>query len=209
MVRTSDTLLPSRMRRTLRYNTGLTLSAPVTGAITNYQFRLNSCFDPDLTSTGHQPMGYDQLCAMYNQWCVTRSRITVHAVMNSDPSYISGTSGFIGLFAVPNDSSVPTTVDQALENHVPVMQVMSGYQNRVTVQENFDHNIMFGLNLTQYLADDTFYGQISANPAKPIICNLFYGGIGAGASSLSSTLRADVVIEFDVTFKQAFVLASS
>jgi hypothetical protein len=41
-----------------------------TGVLAKYQFRLNSCFDPDFTGTGHQPMGFDQWAAYYNHYVV-------------------------------------------------------------------------------------------------------------------------------------------
>jgi hypothetical protein len=204
----SAPLMPSKMRRILRYNTQLTLTAPSTSTITNYQFRLNSLYDPDLTSTGHQPMGYDQLTALYNQWVVTRCRVIVNAIMLTDPAYVSGSAGMLAMYGVANDSSVPTTPSQLIENHQPSYSTVSGFQNYCRLVRTFDLPRMFGLSQTQYTADDTFYGQISANPSKNAYLNLAYFTLGI-PNSLSATFRVDVTIEFEAYFKQAFTLTSS
>jgi hypothetical protein len=206
--RLSAPLMPSKMRRILRYNSQLTLTAPGTSTITNYQFRLNSLYDPDLTSTGHQPMGYDQLTALYNQWVVTRCRVIVNAIMLSDPAYVSGSAGMLAMYGVANDSSVPTTPSQLIENHQPSYSTVSGYQNHCRLARVFDLPRMFGLTQTQYTADDTFYGQISANPSKNAYLNLAYFTLGL-PNALSATFRVDVTIEFEAYFKQAFTLTSS
>jgi len=112
------------------------------------------------------------------------------------------------MFAVPNDSTALTGIDQAIENHIPVTRLLSPYQNTCSLVESFDHNVMFGMNLTQFLADDTFYGQVTQNPGKPVILNVFFGNAG-GAITNTSAARFEIVIELDVTFKQAFVLATS
>lgn len=40
-----------------------------------YQFAGNSLYDPDISGTGHQPLGFDQWSAFYNKYCVTGSKI--------------------------------------------------------------------------------------------------------------------------------------
>lgn len=42
---------------------------------TTYTYRMNDIFDPDFTGAGHQPMGYDQLAAVYNRFQVLSSSI--------------------------------------------------------------------------------------------------------------------------------------
>jgi len=67
-------LFPPRVRKTLRYHT----TAPLTmtsGALANYVFRANDLFDPDFTSTGHQPMGFDQMMVFYNHFAVDTCKI--------------------------------------------------------------------------------------------------------------------------------------
>jgi len=46
-----------------------------------YAWRMNSLFDPNVTGSGNQPYGYDQLCAaagLFNQYLVYASKITCY-----------------------------------------------------------------------------------------------------------------------------------
>lgn len=65
---------PDTLVTTLRYVDQRGFDAGA-AADTSYTYRLNDIFDPDFTGTGHQPMGYDQLAAVYNRYQVLSSDI--------------------------------------------------------------------------------------------------------------------------------------
>jgi len=49
-----------------------------TADVPNYHaFSCNSMFDPDNTGVGHQPMGFDEMAAIYGHYSVVGSKITV------------------------------------------------------------------------------------------------------------------------------------
>lgn len=56
---------------------------PNGAASVEYVFRANSVFDPDRTSTGHQPLGFDQWFPFYRKYCVIGSKISVRAVSSN------------------------------------------------------------------------------------------------------------------------------
>jgi len=61
---------PDRLTTFLEYVDTINLAGGVPSP--NPQvFSLNSVYDPDQTNTGHQPLGYDQLVAIYNKYLVT------------------------------------------------------------------------------------------------------------------------------------------
>ena len=79
----------------LRYvdNFNLTGAAGVVGANV---FRFNSCFDPDLSGVGHQPMYFDQFCGAtgtgpYGRYRVTSAKATV-SFMQTNPPAIAATN---------------------------------------------------------------------------------------------------------------------
>jgi len=77
MANRSMPLFGQRTRRNLNYvqnQTSITSGAGVAGA---YVFSANGCFDPDVTGTGGQPMGFDQMMIFYNHYTVVRSSIQV------------------------------------------------------------------------------------------------------------------------------------
>jgi len=70
-------MLPQNLKTTLRYRAMVNID-PGAGALSYYVFRANGLYDPDYTGVGHQPLGYDQLGALYSHYVVLRSRITAH-----------------------------------------------------------------------------------------------------------------------------------
>lgn len=74
---------PNTIVRKLTYEASLQIqaggsSAGLTGSEQN--FSLNGLYDPDVTNTGHQPYGFDQLCASggpYTRYKVFRCRVTI------------------------------------------------------------------------------------------------------------------------------------
>ncbi len=72
---------PPRLVRQMRWCNSLGLVSATTTAQmgTENVFRLNSCFDPDLTGGTHQPYGFDQMAALYAKYVVHRVRIRIIA----------------------------------------------------------------------------------------------------------------------------------
>lgn len=70
----------------LPYYDYITLVNDVTEDTTysEYQFRLTSLYDPDLTGTGHQPRGYDQLSTIYTGYLVLGVKYDIELVYNTD-----------------------------------------------------------------------------------------------------------------------------
>ena len=94
-IRRPDFGFPDRMVTKLRYvdNFNLTGAAGVVGANV---FRFNSCFDPDLSGVGHQPMYFDQFCGAtgtgpYGRYRVTSAKATV-SFMQTNPPAIAATN---------------------------------------------------------------------------------------------------------------------
>lgn len=52
-------------------------AASLNDVMTSYRFRANGMYDPDASGTGHQPLGFDELSAVYNHYEVLGSKIVV------------------------------------------------------------------------------------------------------------------------------------
>ena len=62
----------------LCYHEIITLDAPAAGGAVEFNFACNDAGDPNHTGTGHQPMGFDQLCpGKYDHFTVIGSTCTV------------------------------------------------------------------------------------------------------------------------------------
>jgi hypothetical protein len=66
---------PAYYRCKLTYATFLNLDPTISTTGTTWYFSANSLFDPDVSGTGHQPLGFDQLAAVYNKYRVLKSHI--------------------------------------------------------------------------------------------------------------------------------------
>jgi len=82
--RISNPLAFNKFRTKLTYYDTVALD-PASNALTSlngaiWQFRANSCFDPDYTGIGHQPMYFDNLAAVYQRYRVIGCKITVTVV---------------------------------------------------------------------------------------------------------------------------------
>lgn len=65
-----------------RYASYCTIN-PGIGVSSSHVLSANSMFDPDVTSSGHQPLGFDNFGLMYDHFCVLGSKISVTAVNTS------------------------------------------------------------------------------------------------------------------------------
>jgi len=67
--------LPKRLCLTHKYceTKNLTIAA---STVANYVIQANGMFDPDITSTGHQPMYFDQIKNLYQEYTVIGAKIT-------------------------------------------------------------------------------------------------------------------------------------
>jgi hypothetical protein len=71
--------MPATFMATLRY-CEYAAPNPGAGAFSRTVYTCNNAYDPNYTGVGHQPLGFDQLAAMYSHYTVMHSVIT--ATMN-------------------------------------------------------------------------------------------------------------------------------
>jgi len=101
---------PKRLVTKLRYAAGEGLfMSSVTGSVAKYVFSCNSIFDPDRTSTGHQPLYHDTYQAIYDHYAVIESKITYRFVNNNASSYFN--AGCV----IEDDSGGSSVADTIIE----------------------------------------------------------------------------------------------
>lgn len=67
-----------------KYNTQIQQNPDALGVPVSWYFSMNSMFDPDRTGVGHQPMGFDQVAAFYENYRVVgcKIKVTPHIAVN-------------------------------------------------------------------------------------------------------------------------------
>lgn len=192
-------LFPARFRGSLRYADTITLSS-TSGAVATYVFSTNGLYDPDISGTGHQPAGFDQMMLSYEHYTVLRARMT--ATFHNNTASVQPTAA-LGL----NASSTPiTTVTQIVEDGLVTTVRMNGngvYGCVQTIQRSIDVGKFGGV--PRILDDPNYRGSVAGNPAEQS-----YFMLQLWNTELSTSSSAvDIQIEFDAVFTEPRKLSSS
>lgn len=190
-----------RHKARLRYADVVTIGTFGVTAV-GWVFSANGLYDPDITGTGHQPLGFDQLMTFFNHYTVTQSWINV-TFLNSatnTPCMVAlsvqrassplssyqrvlecGDAVFGNCGAITGSGGPPGTV---LRHHVKVANFQS---------------------IPNVLNDDTLRGTAAANPATQMYFVLYVTGLTTSDQSIS----AQVVIDFEAVFTEPLQPAQS
>jgi len=192
-------------RRKLMYHEEELAFTSTSGVPSGYVFSANGLFDPNITGTGHQPVGFDQLMQYYEQYTVVASKATVD-LLNSNTTAISRCV----LYLSP-DAAILTDPNRVIENGLCVTKV--AYPNvtwNSVAQLNLDCNIAeyFGRTntLRELLNDTSLFGTAAANPIEQV-----YYVMSAWDPFGTNTLGyfANITIEYDVVFWEPRKLVES
>jgi hypothetical protein len=182
-----------RTRRTIQYFADVAIAG--TGTPGTQVFSANGCFDPDITGTGGQPMGFDQMMLFYNHYTVMRSRI--RAVFQN-----LTTGGVIAtcVLSVSGSSTPVTVVEDLIENgdcSIESMGFTGGYSGGCTQRRTLDVGKYQGLRNT--IDDPDMRGDSASNPVEQVYYHLsLYDPVGAGAVSA----LVQCLIEYDTIFHE-------
>ncbi len=174
-----------------RYSEVLTFTL-VSGAVQSYSFRANSLFDPDRTGTGHQPLGFDQLSALYNRYCAYGLSWEINVPCSNDAVSIAvGMSNGTRTVASVNDFTSfiesPTVRQATIGTSGGPPAIFSG---------NKSLNEFIGVSKRTYLIDDRFQSQITTNPTESIDLVI--------AMYNESTVSVDVRLNINLHYKSVF-----
>lgn len=169
---------------------------------TDYKFNLNSLFDPDLTSTGHQPYGYDQLSAFYGRYVVKSVRYQLKLVV------VAGVFG--GVSVVPNNTGTSYgSADRNLAAESPLAQTIVGNSGSPNEQQVITGKVdlwkLTGQTLPQYLAAAQYWGTTGTSPTETLVLHV----VSSGDATTSSGFVWSIKLEFDAEFFDPIDLSQS
>jgi hypothetical protein len=144
---------PKKLRCVHKYVESLTFTAGAASDVR--QFSCNGLFDPNISGTGHQPLYFDQLTAIYNHYTVFRSKCTYQVILTSVPCLVS--------HYIEDDTSV-STGSQSAEMSTSTVTVHSNLAVRPTnLTRVWDAKQFFGGDIFD---NDLLQGSASANPTE-------------------------------------------
>jgi len=195
-------------RSHLLYSETVPISATGAGVVGYYAFSANGLYDPNITGTGHQPMGFDQLMLLYEHYTVTRAKVTV-TFMNDDNKQ----SGFVGV-AISPDGTLPSSYSTLIENGLVSKAYLNGghagnqaypSNNVVQVSMPFDIKQING-RAAPIVGDDLYRGDAASNPTEQTYIALF---ISNPFNATIINAVAQVEIDYEATFTEPRKLAAS
>lgn len=124
---------PARSRAILRYSEVITVDPPL-GQPAQWLFRATSIFDPNQSSGGHKPYGYNVYEQIYNKYSVVSSTITVQQT--------SASNGIMGI-SITDDTLVAQTFNSVRETKGTSFVVMSNVGVSSKVSRNYARDAVF------------------------------------------------------------------
>lgn len=154
-----------------------------------HNFRANGMYDPDQTGTGHQPLYYDELTAIYNHWTVLKAKIKITYIGNEDYDLIL-------TLGTDDDGTGPSSIQAAMEREG--VMVVSGNPNVSALKPlwcSADIKRIFGGNPQ---SDPNLQGNIGSDPSEITMFNLTMQDAAAGSGTGAFTVE----IWYDVVWDE-------
>lgn len=191
---------PKRMTMTHKYHEIISLNSTL-GAIAKHSMVCNGMYDPNATGTGHQPMFFDQMSALYNHYTVIGSKIRV--VMSKGAT--SGTTPIVvGTYINDDTTSVPSDINSLLEQtSTKYMIINENAVNNTVITRKWSAKKAFGGSV---LANDELQGTSGANPVEQQTYTLFAAPMD---SSSTIAIYVEVFIEYIAVWKELKDIAGS
>jgi len=181
-----------RTRKKVPYFETVTFAGSVS-AVAAYLFSTNGCFDPNVTGTGHQPNGFDEVMKFYNHYTVVSSKIRVMFTNRT------ANTCHVGL-SVSGSTSVSTDYTVNIENGQLIFASINpaGIDGSMCVlRTSCNAGAFQGLQNT--MDDPDMRGDTSTNPAEQ---QYFVLTVWDAATANAPTVLLDVFIEYDVVFHE-------
>jgi len=196
-VRVNPPLFPVVTRKKLFYYDYARELTSTAASVAYYRYAVNGLYDPDVTSAGHQPLGFDTMMTYYEQYTVIASKITV--------TFVNSTAGVGMRVAVslnPSNANYTNTSD-IVENGLLATRMIcgstgGGMHQLATLNMGCDIPKYFGRNPGKGILDDVnLFGTNAGNPTE---LGYFVVTCWDATNTTTCTVGFDAIIEYDAYF---------
>lgn len=173
----------------LRYCESISID-PGAGVLGSYTYSANGLYDPNISGTGHQPYGFDQLMALYNKYTVLGSKIQIR-LLNV------GASSPNSWFSVKLcDSTTLNTGDTQYALEQPgwgkKYYIQNASQAVPYAVRTFSAKRFFKQSRAVIRGDDTLSGTSSTNPNEGAFFIICFGPLISGENLAAFTVQVQV-----------------
>jgi hypothetical protein len=185
--------------KSLPYYTNNTLSIPA-GASTSYVFSANGMYDPDISGTGAQPRGFDQMMIFYEHYTVSRCHIEV-----SFRNYTASVAPTVYIAARADTANVPSPTDLMEQGNSVSVQIQP-------IGEGSLQKLSMVVDVARFLGFDDLMdsnvarGDLTSNPAEQVY---FHVGAFNNETLASGTVQFQVRLRYLAVFTEARTITPS
>lgn len=186
-------ICPDKVRVKLVYTTGINITSA--GTAGGYVFSGNSIFDPDVTGSGNQPIGFDEWSAFYTTYRVLASKFIVQARSNL-------TTNMSALTIIPKDNATVELdyQDVAAEPYAKTRFLPNQGAGYPTKLQNYCTTRKIKGLTSKQVADASYSAAVTGNPAERWYWHLYVDDITSGA--VNQSVYCFVKIVYYVEFFQ-------
>lgn len=180
----------TKMFTKLRYVEPLSLNPGLSGTAATHVYCANGAADPNVTTGGHQPRGFDQLMLLYDHYVVLGAKITVDfAPQTQTVPVICGIN-------LKDDSSIYTNPNDYQEAGYCTTKIMGASQasNGCKLTMNFSTKRFLGRS--NVLSDPDLKGTSGLNPTEQAYFHVWAAALD-GSTDLNpmfTTVRIDYLV---------------
>lgn len=190
---------PDQILVKLRYKGSHVAAFSGTGTslgIFQHTYAGNSCYDPDVTLAGQQPLGYDNWSGMFKYCVVLASKIEVRASQTAGDTIINlSVWPMTDSDTTPDNTYFPADFAYARTAQLSLPSQGSGTQK---VVKNYSKSAkMFGISSRGMKDLYTTYGHtIAANPNQMWFWKVFYQNFDGSAVNTSNVVMTEVFLTY-------------
>lgn len=189
-MKSSSTPIPDRYFTKLRYTDihGMSFTGG-SGVPATQSYRINSIFDPDLTGTGHQPLGHDEMATLYNRYRVYGMKYRITLSNQSTTDYAD-----ICVSLRPNTttySSIYTAMESAY-NQKSIVGPETGSRNISIIKGYASVAKLRGISKRQLAIEEDYGALFGSNPGNIPLLTIFAQNQNS-ATSITVNARVDLV----------------
>lgn len=204
--------LPATAYATLRYADTKNYNPLSAGTAQGNLYCINGLFDPDVTGTGHQPMGFDQYMSQYRHYMVYAARVTLIATTGAIYQPITPTPTInyfqTSQFAImpQRDNTVNTVTSTVVESTPYVSNFVMHGPCRVRTGW-IDIAKMAGKTRESLWDDQAWSGMAGTNPSQPMYAAIYQ--MATSSWDVAIAWNVETIIEFKCKFWERVTLPPS
>lgn len=179
--------LPKTKRVKMKYGHHNILSDSLLGS---YQWRANSCYDPDKTGSGNQPLAFDQWSEFYDSYLV-------HAAKYKFTCNNGGNAIILGFFPDYDGDGGNITVPHLIDKPDSCYMLIDKNDGSQSMEYYCKIQDYFGLSSPIQTTDTEYTADTSTNPTNEAVMSFMW-------SSLDGLLLSDVNVLVEITLYVEF-----